>query len=327
MLAPAFRAVAASVFRAVAADTASAPAYGRRAQPGSHASDACTCLSRRCSVWLSRRCSRHSVCSGLRSPGTARLPRKRCLHLPFAPSQPTQRLLRLTVAGHSPAPTQAMLAPAFAPSQPVDRRKLEEREAIVPQRRDFCRPPAGWAGCLSRRRSRHSVCSGLRSPGTARLPRKRCLHLPSRRRSVCLSRRRSRHSVCSGLRSPGTARLPRKRCLHLPSRRRSRWIGGSSRSVRRLCLSDETSAVHRRVGRAVFRAVAADIASAPAYGRRAEPGSTQAMLAPAFRAVAADMASAPACWYSEPVDRRKLEKREAILPQRRDFCRPPADWA
>jgi hypothetical protein len=300
MLAPAFRAVAASDFRAVAADTASAPAYGRRAQPGSHASDACTCLSRRRSVCLSRRRSRHSVCSGLRSPGAARLPRKRCLHLPFAPSQrlafaplqPTQRLLRLTVAGHSPAPTQAMLAPAFRAVAASGFRAVAADTASAP--------------AYGRRAQPGSHASDA---------------------CTCLSRRRSRHSVCSGLRSPGTARLPRKRCLHLPSRRRSRWIGGSSRSVRRLCLSDETSAVHRRVGRAVFRAVAADIASAPAYGRRAEPGSTQAMLAPAFRAVAADMASAPACWYSEPVDRRKLEKREAILPQRRDFCRPPADWA
>ena len=55
-------------------------------------------------------------------------------------------------------------------------------------------------------------------------------------------RRRSRQSVCSGLRSPSRARR-REWSDH-----RSRWIGGSSRSVRRPCLSDETSAGLRRVG-------------------------------------------------------------------------------
>ena len=63
----------------------------------------------------------------------------------------------------------------------------------------------------------------------------------------------------------------------------SRRIGGSSRSVRLSCLSDETSAVLRRLGRecvSSFRAVAADTASAPACGRRAEPGSAMKTAQP-----------------------------------------------
>jgi hypothetical protein len=69
---------------------------------------------------------------------------------------------------------------------------------------------------------------------------------------------------------PGVAR----RFVGPVIRTRSRGIGGSSTSVRLSSLSEETSAVHRRVGPvAGFRAVAADPASAPAYGRRAKPGS------------------------------------------------------
>ena len=205
---------------------ASAPACGRRAKPGSHA-------GLPPGVCLSRRRSRHGVCSGLRSPGRARLPRRalpglgccmRCVTqredgsrtrsvrlsclsdatavvftrfgpddwLPFAPSQPTWRLLRLAVAGRSPAPTPgcrparcaacvecctrrvpqredgsrtrsvrlsclsdatAVVFTRFGPEDPLpltpsqlrERRKLAEREAILPQRRDCCRLHAIWA--------------------------------------------------------------------------------------------------------------------------------------------------------------------------------------
>ena len=74
------------------------------------------------------------------------------------------------------------------------------------------------------RLSAHAGSQGTGSPGPA----------------VCLSRRRSRQSVCSGLRSPGKARL-------------------------------------RARGR---RTVAGAPACAPAYGRRAKPGSAHAVVAP-----------------------------------------------
>jgi hypothetical protein len=162
-------------FRANAADKASASActvrdpHGSRWIGGSSRSVRRPCLSDETSAGLRRvglghslrQRSRQSVCFGLHCSRSSRqpvdrrkfeereatLPQRRDFCRPPAgwawplvtPSQPTKRLLRLAVAEQSPAPR------VVRSSEPVDRRKLEEREATLPQRRDFCRPPAGWA--------------------------------------------------------------------------------------------------------------------------------------------------------------------------------------
>jgi hypothetical protein len=117
----AFHAVAAdiaSVFRAVAADTASAPACGRRAKPGSHA--------------------------GL-PPGSVCCMRR----VPQREDGSRTRSVRLSCLSDATAAVFTRFGPEdplpLTPSQLRERRKLAEREAILPQRRDCCRLHAIWA--------------------------------------------------------------------------------------------------------------------------------------------------------------------------------------
>ena len=120
---------AVSIFRAVAADTASAPACGRRAELGSHAGlpPGLGCCMRRVTE---------------REDGSR------------------TRSVRLSCLSDATAVVFTRFGPAdwlsFAPSQLRERRKLAEREAILPQRRDCCRLHAIWA---SRPAAVHAVAA------------------------------------------------------------------------------------------------------------------------------------------------------------------------
>jgi hypothetical protein len=211
----------------------------------------------------------------------------------FAPAQPTRRLLRLTVAGHSPAPVSgsARHAALYDCHNTSTKRSRwpaegEEREA---GRRFAPAPP-------TRRRRRLTVAGHSPAPVSGS----------------------ARHNVLHDCRNTST--------------HRSRWQAEGEEHEAILPQRRAFCRPPARWAIADFRASAAGTASAPAYCRRAQPGSRGC-----FRASAADTASAPAyrrraqpgSHTPRPLRQRSRwpaegEEREAILPQRRAFCRPPA---